>query len=223
MTLVLSSSPLCSTPVAEVSTLPSIDDVQGQARTDFAQQLAGRSASRRDVLSLAAGLVTTGFLSCGLIKPALAVPNTGAHRVYFRNNRTGESFNGVYRVGDKYLPEAFDQMTHLLRDTRNGETFPIDPRMIDIIYVVQKTLGTNEPYQVLSAYRSPRTNAMLAKVSYGVARHSLHMTGQAIDVRLDGESTGAIRKVATKLHAGGVGYYPKSGFVHLDSGNFRTW
>ena len=182
-------------------------------------------SSRRDVLKMAGGLAMTGFLSCGLIKPVLAVPQTAsaAHRVYFRNNKTGESFNGVYRVGDKYLPEAFDQIAHILRDTRNGETFPIDPRMIDIIYVIQRNLETDEPYQVLSGYRSPRTNAMLARVSYSVARHSLHMTGQAMDVRLDGRGINAIRSAAVDLHAGGVGYYPNSGFVHIDSGNFRTW
>lgn len=180
-------------------------------------------STRRDVLQVAAGLATVGFLSCGLVKPALAVPNTGAHRLYFRNSHTGESFNGVYRVGNKYLPEAFDQISHLLRDTRNGEAFPIDPRTIDIIYVVQRMLGTTEPYQVLSGYRSPRTNAMLARVSYGVARHSLHMTGQAIDVRLTDKTSGNIRDCARELHAGGVGYYPKSNFVHIDSGSFRTW
>lgn len=184
---------------------------------------AASHATRRDVLQMAVGLAATGFLSCGFVKPVLAVPNTGAHRVYFRNNHTGESFNGVYRVGNKYLPEAFDQITHVLRDSRNDESFPIDPRTIDIMYVVQRMLGTTEPYQVLSAYRSPRTNAMLARVSYGVARHSLHMTGQAIDVRLSEKTAQNIRDVATDLHAGGVGYYPKSNFVHIDSGAFRTW
>lgn len=181
------------------------------------------AATRRDVLQVAAGLALTGFLSCGLVQPVLAVPNSGAHRVYFRNSHTGESFNGVYRVGNKYLPEAFDQISHVLRDYRNNETFPIDPRTIDIIYVVQRTLGTTEPYQVLSGYRSPGTNAMLARVSYGVARHSLHMTGQAIDVRLSDKNAGHIRECAMQLHAGGVGYYPKSNFVHIDSGLYRTW
>jgi uncharacterized protein YcbK (DUF882 family) len=181
------------------------------------------AATRRDVLHAAAGLVTAGFLSCGLVRPVMAVPTSGAHRVSFRHNRTGESFNGVYRVGDKYLPEAFEQISYILRDTRNGEVFPVDPRMIDILYVVQRQLQTNEAFQVLSGYRSPRTNAMLAKASYGVARHSLHMTGQAIDVRLADLNTRAIREVATKLHAGGVGYYAKSDFVHIDSGSFRTW
>lgn len=193
---------------------------------DAEQEPASKPKSvctRRDVLQLAAGAMGAGLLSCGMIKPALALPSGGAHRVYFRHAHTGESFNGVYRVGDKYLPEAFDQITHILRDSRNGETFPIDPRTIDIIYVVQRMLEANEPFQVLSGYRSPRTNAMLARVSYGVARHSLHMTGQAIDVRMEGMTADSIRNAATSLHAGGVGYYPKSNFVHMDSGNFRTW
>lgn len=203
-----------------------IDHLQQSALLGDVPAVVSSSVSvptRRDVLKTAAGVALTGFLSCGLIKPVLAVPQTGAHRVYFRNNRTGESFNGVYRVGDKYLPEAFDQISHILRDTRNNETFPMDPRMIDIIYVMQRTLETDEPYQVLSGYRSPRTNAMLARVSYGVARHSLHMTGQAMDIRLDSRNPNAVRTAAVGLHAGGVGYYPNSGFVHIDSGNFRTW
>ena len=190
----------------------------------MSQQTSGTSdVNRRDVLHMAAGLATAGFLSCGLIKPALAVPQGGAHRVYFRNNHTGESFNGVYRVGNKYLPEAFDQISYVLRDYRNGEIFPIDPRTIDIIYVVQRMLEANEPFQVLSGYRSPKTNAALARVSYGVARHSLHMTGQAIDIRMQNTSSHKIRNCATDLHAGGVGYYPRSNFVHIDSGSFRTW
>jgi uncharacterized protein YcbK (DUF882 family) len=181
------------------------------------------ACNRRDVLRMAAGAVATGFLSCGMIKPAFAVPTSGAHRVMFRNSHTGESFNGVYRVGDKYLPEAFDQISYVLRDSRNGDMFPIDPRTIDIIYVVQRMLDSSEPYTVLSGYRSPRTNAMLSRVSYGVARHSLHMTGQAIDVRLGSKTAGNIRDCAVDLHAGGVGYYPRSNFVHMDSGSFRTW
>lgn len=178
---------------------------------------------RRDVLKMAGGLAAAGFLSCGLIKPVSAMSTDGAHRVYFRNAHTGESFNGVYRVGNKYLPEAFDQISHILRDFRNNEQFPIDPRTIDILYVVQRSLDTNEPFQILSGYRSPRTNAMLSRVSYGVARHSLHMTGQAIDVRMTGKTARNIRDCAKKLQAGGVGFYPKSNFVHLDSGVFRTW
>lgn len=180
--------------------------------------------TRRDVLQMAGVLTAaTGVLSCGLIKPAFAITANGAHRISFRNTRTGESFNGVYRVGDKYMPEAFDQISYILRDTRNNEVFPIDPRTIDIMYVLQRMLETNKPFDVLSAYRSPRTNAMLAKASYGVARNSLHMTGQAIDIRMEGVGTRRIKNYATDLHAGGVGYYRGSDFVHIDSGKFRTW
>lgn len=179
--------------------------------------------NRRDVLQMASALTAGAFLSCGMIKPAMAIPSGGAHRVYFRNTHTGESFNGVYRVGNKYLPEAFDQISYTLRDSRNGEIFPMDPRVIDILYVVQRMMGSTQPFQVLSGYRSPKTNAMLARVSYGVARHSLHMTGQAIDVRMESGITSRIRNHAVGLHAGGVGYYPRSNFVHLDSGLYRTW
>lgn len=180
--------------------------------------------SRRDVLKMAGVLTgSVGFLSCGLIKPAFAITDEGAHRISFRHNRTGESFNGVYRVGNKYLPEAFDQISYILRDARNNEVFPIDPRTVDIMYVLQRMLDTNQPFQVLSGYRSPRTNALLARASYGVARNSLHMTGQAIDIRMEGASSRRIKNYATDLHAGGVGYYPHSDFVHIDSGNFRTW
>ena len=91
------------------------------------------------------------------------------------------------------------------------------------MYVLQRMLDTNQPFQVLSGYRSPRTNALLARASYGVARNSLHMTGQAIDIRMEGASSRRIKNYATDLHAGGVGYYPHSDFVHIDSGNFRTW
>lgn len=179
--------------------------------------------NRRDVLQMAGALTAGAFLSCGYIKPALAIPNGGAHRIYFRNNHTGESFNGVYRVGNKYLPEAFDQISYVLRDSRTGEIFPMDPRTIDIMYVVQRMMETPQPFQILSGYRSPKTNAMLARVSYGVARHSLHMTGQAIDVRMENTPSHRIRNCAVDLHAGGVGYYPRSNFVHMDSGMFRTW
>ena len=122
--------------------------------------------SRRDVLRGAGVAAGLGILSCGLIKPVSALASAeGAHRIYFRNSNTGESFNGVYRVGDKYLPEAFEQISHILRDYRNGEVFPMYPRSIDILYVAQKMLDTGKAFDVLSGYLPPRTNAMLSRVS----------------------------------------------------------
>lgn len=153
----------------------------------------------------------------------LALPDTGAFEISFRNQHTGEKFSGVYRVGDKYLPKAFHEINYVLRDFRKNEIFPIDPRVIDILYVTRRKLGTDRPYEILSGYRCPRTNAMLQRNTSGVAKNSLHMTGQAIDLRLPGHSLKGLRNTAQSLRAGGVGYYPKSHFIHVDTGRIRTW
>lgn len=151
------------------------------------------------------------------------VIGNGARRLSFRNAHTGESFSGVYRVGDKYLPDAFQQINIVMRDFRTGQTHPMDPRVIDIIYTVQRMSGQRRPLEILSGYRSPKTNAMLRKTTSGVAKKSLHMRGQAIDLRLEGFSTKRLRDIAISLRAGGVGYYSKSNFVHMDTGDVRTW
>lgn len=147
----------------------------------------------------------------------------GAWRVVFRNSHTGESFNGVYRVGNKYLPEAFDRLNYVLRDFRTGEIFPMDPRVIDLMSVIQKKTGQKQPLEVLSGYRSPKTNAGLRHESSGVAKNSFHMYGQALDMRLRGYSTRGLRNIAVNLKGGGVGYYPRSDFIHVDTGSVRSW
>jgi uncharacterized protein YcbK (DUF882 family) len=179
---------------------------------------------------LRGGLLTMGTgLVCSLATPALAamkMPSpSGSYKVAFRNGHTGESFNGVYRVGNKYLPDAFDQINHVLRDFRTGEEFPIDPRSIDILYMLHGKMQTHNQFEILSGYRSPQTNSMLRETSArsGVARNSLHMVGQAIDIRMPDYSTHRIRDLAIDLRAGGVGYYPSSDFVHIDSGKVRHW
>lgn len=178
---------------------------------------------RRSVLKGGLTLSLSAMISVGMSKPVLALPSGGVYSASFVNSRTGESFNGVYRVGNKYLPQAFEQINYVMRDVRENEIFPIDPRAIDIISIVHKSLGTNEPYSVISGYRSPHTNAELRRNESGVARRSLHMSGQAIDVRLNNVGSKHIRDMGKKLAVGGVGYYPRSNFVHLDSGDFRTW
>lgn len=179
--------------------------------------------SRRSVLKGGLTLSMSALISVSNFKPALALPGNGMYNVSFSNQRSGETFSGVYRVGDKYLPEAFERINYVMRDVRADEIFPMDPRVIDIIALVHKHLDTNEPYTVLSGYRSPHTNAALRSASEGVAKRSLHMSGQAIDVRLGEISARQVREAAIKLGAGGIGYYPRSGFVHMDSGAFRTW
>lgn len=168
------------------------------------------------VLSLSALISVTGTT------PALAFGD-GMYSVAFNNQRSGDTFSGVYRVGDKYLPQAFERINYVMRDVRADEVFPMDPRVIDIIALVHKHLEADEPYTMLSGYRSPNTNANLRSNSEGVAKRSLHMSGQAIDVRLGEISARNIREAAINLGAGGVGFYPRSGFVHMDSGAFRTW
>lgn len=151
------------------------------------------------------------------------VSGGSTRRVSFRNTHTNETFTGVYRIGNKYLPDAFDRINHVLRDHRTGEVFPIDPRVMDIIYSVHQMTDVAAPYDVLSGYRCPKSNAGLRKNSGGVAKNSLHMTGQAIDLRLPNYSTTRLRDLAKSLKAGGVGYYRSSNFVHMDSGGVRYW
>lgn len=189
---------------------------------------SANSVSRRKFLSF--GALAAGTLAASsIVNPASAaaiarVSNfDGARRISFRNSHTGEIFSGVYRVGDKYLPDAFDRINIVMRDFRSNELFPIDPRVIDIIYSVHQLTQRSEPYEVLSGYRCPKTNAGLRKHGEGVAKNSLHMTGQAVDLRLPGFETKQIRNLAISLKAGGVGYYPKSDFVHMDTGDVRTW
>lgn len=179
--------------------------------------------SRRSVLKGGLTLSMSALISVSAFKPAFAIPGDGAYSISFRNDRSGESFSGVYRIGNRYLPEAFERINYVMRDVREDEVFPMDPRAIDIITLVHRQLGADRPYDILSGYRSPHTNAALRSSSEGVAKRSLHMSGQAIDVRLSDINAKHIREAAVSLSAGGVGYYPKSGFVHLDSGAFRTW
>lgn len=186
----------------------------------LAPQVSRRTLLTAGLIGLGTGLMST------LSTPALAaakLPGNGSYRLSFRNLHTGESFSGVYRVGNKYLPEAFTQINHVLRDFRTGEEYPIDPRTMDIVYMIQNKIGRKAPMEILSGYRSPKTNKMLRNASGGVAKNSLHMTGQAIDLRMSDYSTSRIRDIATNLRAGGVGYYPRSDFVHIDTGKVRHW
>lgn len=185
---------------------------------------------RRSFLSI--GAATLG----GIILPAMTSPaaaatfkggvvGDGARRLSFRNTHTGESFSGVYRVGDKYLADAFTQINTVLRDFRTDQVYPMDPRVIDIMYTVHRMTGEQRPFEIISGYRSPKTNTMLRGRSKnsGVAKKSLHMEGRAIDLRMEGFSTKRLRDLAKAVQAGGVGYYRKSNFIHIDCGDVRAW
>lgn len=180
-------------------------------------------AQRRNFLKMGIAGVVAGIVPFISAKSVLAANNYDTWKISFRHTHTGESFSGVYRVGNKYLPEAFERLSYVLRDFRTNEVFPMDPHVIDILSVIQRKTGSSEPMETLSGYRSPKTNAMLRGNSSGVASNSFHMYGQAIDMRIPGYRTSMVRNVAKSLEAGGVGYYPRSNFVHVDTGKVRDW
>ena len=180
--------------------------------------------TRREIIKASMwGIIGSAALPGLANATAMKMPDPGGFDIAFQCQHTGEKFSGTYRVGDRYLPDAFDEINQVLRDYRSNEIFPIDPRAIDIIYMIRKKAESNTPLEILSGYRSPHTNAMLARASNGVAKNSLHLTGQAIDFRLPGYSTRALRRLAVNLRAGGVGYYKRSNFLHVDTGSIRSW
>ena len=179
--------------------------------------LQDKTLDRRSFLGIGAATLG-GVLIPGLVSTAEAatfkggVVSSGSRRLSFRNAHTGESFSGVYRVGNKYLPDSFKQINMVLRDFRTDQVYPMDPRVIDILYSVHRMTGQSTPFEIISGYRSPKTNNMLRKASSGVAKKSLHMQGRAIDLRMEGYSTKRIRDIAASLRAGGVGYYSRKRF-----------
>lgn len=143
--------------------------------------------------------------------------------LYFHNTHTGDRLKLTYFEQGSYLKDALQEIDYLLRDFRTGDVHPIDTALLDQLYDLKLMLGANKPFHIISGYRSPRTNARLHKTSHGVSKHSLHMEGRAIDIRIEGYDTRLIRNAAIHLRHGGVGYYPRSNFVHLDTGRIRTW
>jgi len=144
-------------------------------------------------------------------------------KIRFYNLHTGERLAATYFAEGQYQAAELVAINKLLRDHRNGEVVAIDQRLLDQLYLLQYALAEHRPFEVISAYRSPATNQRLLKTTTGVAKKSLHMQGRAIDVRLTGVELSRLRKAAMTLKAGGVGYYPTSNFVHLDTGRYRFW
>ena len=144
-------------------------------------------------------------------------------RLRMYSGRTGESVDTIYWIEGEYIGEAINEVTHFMRDWRNNQRLPIDTRTIDIMSAAHNMLETDEPYLLVSGYRSPETNAMLRRRSSGVAKNSLHLKGQAADLRLKSRSVDQMARAALACHGGGVGRYTRSNFVHMDCGQVRTW
>lgn len=144
-------------------------------------------------------------------------------RIRMYSGRTGEKIDMIYWIEGEYIGDAVQEITHFMRDWRNNKTVNIDTRTIDIMAASHALLDVSEPFMLLSGYRSPETNAMLRKQSSAVARNSLHMRGQAADLRLASRSVRQIASAAQSCNAGGVGRYSGSNFVHMDCGDVRHW
>lgn len=152
-----------------------------------------------------------------------ALPQTPERYVHLVNAHTEEALDAVYWRNGAYLPDAMHRINHVLRDHMSGEVRAMDPRLIDLLAELRRTMGVSEPFSVISGYRSPRTNAWMARTERGVATHSLHIKGQAADIELPGHDIATLHNTALALAEGGVGYYPRSGFVHVDTGKPREW
>ncbi len=177
--------------------------------------------SRRSFLTLGLGAAAATTLVASPLEAAVrAMPERGLH---LYNTHTGEYLRTVYWADGKYLAKSLAQVNKFMRDHRSGDVHQIDPRLLDLMVAVHKKFGTKGAIHIISGYRSPHTNATLASHSDGVAHNSLHMSGKAVDIRIPGQSTKLVGRAAKTLKAGGVGTYPSSNFVHIDTGRVRYW
>jgi uncharacterized protein YcbK (DUF882 family) len=178
--------------------------------------------SRRQFLHHATRLAAAGSLPVFAAPAMASIPK--ARGLALSHTHTGERIDLVYAVDERYVPEALGSLNRFLRDHYSGLVGSIDPQLFDLMHRVREVLGTERPFEVISGYRDPQTNEHLRQTrGGGVARRSLHMDGRAIDVRVTGVSLADLRDAALSLRAGGVGYYPGSRFVHLDTGRVRNW
>lgn len=148
---------------------------------------------------------------------------TGPRALAFLHTHTDERLEVEYFTRGRYLESALGAVNRILRDWRTGDVHPIEPGLLDLLHSLAAATGTREPFQVISGYRSPATNAMLRRESSGVAGSSLHMRGMAIDIRLADVALHRLQATALRLRRGGVGMYPASDFVHVDIGRIRRW
>ncbi len=195
-----------------------------------------RSWTRRDFVRLGALLPAAAAAAAALDVAKLsahgpaAVPALGAdarrggeRALSFYNLHTDERLKTVYWSDGEYVPESLTEINHILRDFRTGTVKPIHTDLLDLLNRLSATLDTSKPFDIISGYRTPKTNAMLRHRSEGVAKNSLHMKAMAADIRVPGRRLKDVHDAAVRLRVGGVGYYPQSDFVHVDVGRVRYW
>jgi uncharacterized protein YcbK (DUF882 family) len=183
--------------------------------------------SRRNFLGIGAVAAAGALLPSRVAAATAAAVSTAPDRTLsFVHTHTSERLTTPYCCNGEYVAKELTGINHLLRDFRVNEIKPIDPELLDLLYELNNRLGTDQPFHVISGYRSPQTNAMLHERGgshSGVATHSLHMEGKAIDIRVPGIKLAHLRDTAKALRIGGVGYYPAPDFVHVDTGRVRYW
>jgi uncharacterized protein YcbK (DUF882 family) len=168
------------------------------------------------------------LVAAAVASPLLALPSRSMaasepRSLSFVHLHTGEKLSVAYSEAGAYLPDALAAVNHLLRDFRSGDVGEMDPALLDLLHALRRTTASRQPFQIISGYRSPATNEMLRLRRSGVASASLHLSGRAIDIRLADVSLERLRDAARTLRLGGVGYYPRSDFVHVDTGRVRAW
>lgn len=168
------------------------------------------------------GLLIAGIAACAFALRVWA-EEPAERWLELTNTHTGEVVRATFRNADGYVPEALKQLQHVLRDHRSNEAHEMDPVLFDQLSDLALAAQREPRYEIISGYRSPKTNAMLHSQSNGVSERSLHMQGRAIDVRLKGFSSAELRDLALAAKRGGVGYYERSNFVHIDTGRVRSW
>ena len=179
--------------------------------------------ARRRFLRHTTGLAAVAAAIWPVAGPVRAA-TADTRRLLLAHTHTGERVDLVYAEGGRHRPDALGALNRFLRDHYSGAVGLIDPGLLDLVWDVQQALGHRGEVQIISGYRSPLTNERLRTTrGGGVARHSLHMDGRAVDVRLSGVPLAELRDAARALQAGGVGYYADENFVHLDTGRVRTW
>jgi uncharacterized protein YcbK (DUF882 family) len=178
--------------------------------------------SRRQLIRGAGGLLLGGSL-LGALGARTALAADAPRSLSFVHLHTNERLSVTYWTRGGFVNPALAEVNHVLRDWRTGKVAAIDPNLLDLLYALRLRLSSSEPYQVICGYRCPETNSMLAERSSGVARNSMHTQGRAIDIALPGRDLARVHDTALAMQAGGVGYYPKSGFVHVDTGRVRHW
>lgn len=182
--------------------------------------------NRRSFLGLGAAAAGMALLPSRVAAAPIAGRRAPERVLSFFNTHTSERLETAYCCGGEYQPEALQQVNFILRDFRANEIKAIDPKLLDLLFELRGTLETDQPLHIISGYRSPETNAMLRArggKETGVASGSLHMIGKAIDIRIPGVRLDQLRAVASSLKLGGVGFYPASNFVHVDTGRVRYW